>query len=106
MSSTTVRRRAVLLGPPALVLGGAAAGGPGAGPAAAIAENPVEVASYLPAAAGLDGFFDFVPSDRETPAIRAGTIAKYRFSMPGPWVRRTVANILSGNYCQPRCDEP
>ena len=26
--------------------------------------------------------------------------------MPGSWRRRTVANILSGNYCQPRCDEP
>ena len=26
--------------------------------------------------------------------------------MPGTWIRRTVANILSGNYCQPRCDEP
>lgn len=29
-----------------------------------------------------------------------------QFSMPGSWIRRTVANILSGNYCQPRCDEP
>ena len=74
--------------------------------ALAIAEKPVEVANYLEAAKGVEGFYEFVPNDRETPAIRAGTIGKYRFAMPGTWIRRTVANILSGNYCQPRCDEP
>jgi len=75
--------------------------------AQAIAEKPVEVSNYLPASStGIAGFYEFVPGDRETPAIRAGTIGKYRFSMPGSWIRRTVANILSGNYCQPRCDEP
>lgn len=75
--------------------------------AQAIAERPVEVSNYLPASSlGLAGFYEFVPGDRETPAIRAGTISKYKFSMPGTWIRRTVANILSGNYCQPRCDEP
>ena len=81
------------------------AGSP-AGPVAAVAERPTEVEGYLPAAPGAPGFFEFVPSDKETPAIRAGTISKYRFWMPGAWRRRTVANILSGNYCQPRCDEP
>lgn len=77
----------------------------GAG-AAGAAEKPVEVANYLAAAEGIPNFYVFVPNDRETPAIRAGTIGKYRFAMPGTWIRRTVANILSGNYCQPRCDEP
>ena len=42
-----------------------------------------EVEGYLPAAPGAAGFFEFVPSDKETPAIRAGTIPKYRFWMPG-----------------------
>ena len=70
------------------------------------AVEPTEVEGYLPAAPGAAGFYEFVPSDKETPAIRAGTIPKYRFWMPGTWRRRTVANILSGNYCQPRCDEP
>ena len=74
--------------------------------ALAIAEKPVEVQNYLTEAANIAGFYEFVPSDRETPAIRAGTIGKYKFAMPGTWIRRTVANILSGNYCQPRCDEP
>eukprot|EP00205_Picochlorum_sp_RCC944_P004657 CAMPEP_0182614198 /NCGR_PEP_ID=MMETSP1330-20130603/29285_1 /TAXON_ID=464278 /ORGANISM="Picochlorum sp., Strain RCC944" /LENGTH=274 /DNA_ID=CAMNT_0024833995 /DNA_START=40 /DNA_END=861 /DNA_ORIENTATION=+ len=75
-------------------------------PAAAIAEKPVEVSNYLPSSSGKEGFYEFIPGDRETPAIRAGTIGKYKFDLPGTWVRRTVANILSGNYCQPRCDEP
>jgi len=75
-------------------------------PLAEAVERPVEVGSYLDAAVGLPGFFEFVPGGQETPAIRAGTIGKYKFAMPGTWIRRTVANILSGNYCQPRCDEP
>jgi len=78
----------------------------GAPHAATGVERPVEVGTYLEAAKGIEGFYEFVPSSQETPAIRAGTIGKYKFAMPGTWVRRTVANILSGNYCQPRCDEP
>ena len=47
--------------------------------AQAIAERPVEVSNYLPASSlGLAGFYEFVPGDRETPAIRAGTISKYK----------------------------
>ena len=52
---------------------------------------------------------DFVPAADLTPALRAGTIDSdkpYRFSIPGSWRKQRVANILSGNYCQPRCDEP
>lgn len=30
----------------------------------------------------------------------------YRFAMPPTWREAKVANILSGNYCQPRCAEP
>ena len=49
--------------------------------AQAIAERPVEVSNYLPPSSlGLAGFYEFVPGDRETPAIRAGTISKYKVS--------------------------
>ena len=67
--------------------------------AQAIAEKPVEVSNYLPASStGIAGFYEFVPGDRETPAIRAGTIGKYRFSMPGSWIRRTVSRTLYMSY--------
>lgn len=51
----------------------------------------------------------FVPSASKTPALRAGTVdntAPYRFALPPNFVEQKVANIQSGNYCQPRCDEP
>ncbi len=42
-----------------------------------------------------------------TPSLRAGTIkTPYTFALPASWREGTVANIQSGNYCQPRCDEP
>ena len=68
------------------------------------------MATYLPASEEFgEPFRDFVPAADLTPALRAGTIDKanpYRFSLPGTWRANRVANILSGNYCQPRCDEP
>ncbi|EFJ53320.1 hypothetical protein VOLCADRAFT_102920 [Volvox carteri f. nagariensis] len=76
------------------------------GTAAAAANN--EVGSYLPAY-GTDGFVLFVPSTSKTPALRAGTVdntSPYRFALPPNFVEQKVANIQSGNYCQPRCDEP
>lgn len=30
----------------------------------------------------------------------------YRFALPPTWREQQVANIQSGNYCQPRCAEP
>lgn len=42
-------------------------------------------------------------------ALRAGTVDRenpYRFSLPSSWRENQVANIQSGNYCQPRCAEP
>mmetsp|Transcript_5289 Transcript_5289/g.12887 ORF Transcript_5289/g.12887 Transcript_5289/m.12887 type:complete len:273 (+) Transcript_5289:86-904(+) len=67
-----------------------------------------EVGTYLPAY-GENNFVLFVPDPRETPALRAATIDPknpYRFAMPSNWKRDPVANIASGNYCQPRCAEP
>ena len=65
--------------------------------------------SYLPASTIEEGFVDFVPDADLTPALRAGKIDAqnpYRFSLPSTWRKNRVANILSGNYCQPSCDEP
>eukprot|EP00892_Ulva_mutabilis_P004759 jgi/Ulvmu1/2655/UM014_0109.1 len=67
-----------------------------------------EVGSYLPSA-GVDDFVLFVPDKAKTPAIRAGTVDRanpYRFAIPPSWSEKKVANIASGNYCQPRCAEP
>ncbi|GBF96037.1 hypothetical protein Rsub_08852 [Raphidocelis subcapitata] len=85
---------------------------PGAAAAAAAAAagklEGTQVGSYLPPA-GVEDFVLFVPDSKKTPAIRAGTVtpgAPYRFAMPPTWREAKVANILSGNYCQPRCAEP
>ncbi|GIL59903.1 hypothetical protein Vafri_14569 [Volvox africanus] len=67
-----------------------------------------EVGSYLPAY-GKEDFVLFIPSASKTPALRAGTVdntSPYRFALPPNFVEQKVANIQSGNYCQPRCDEP
>jgi hypothetical protein len=51
----------------------------------------------------------FVPTKAKTPALRAGTVDAanpYKFALPPQMVEQKVANISSGNYCQPRCDEP
>lgn len=67
-----------------------------------------DVGSYLPSA-GFDNFVKFVPDKTKTPALRAGTVDRedpYSFAIPPSWSERKVANIQSGNYCQPRCAEP
>lgn len=81
-------------------------------PAPAVAApNPANTAVInrnLPDAGVLD-FVQFTPARRETPAIRAGTVdpeAPYTFAIPPNWSQDPVANIASGNYCQPRCAEP
>mmetsp|Transcript_1656 Transcript_1656/g.4763 ORF Transcript_1656/g.4763 Transcript_1656/m.4763 type:complete len:276 (-) Transcript_1656:1838-2665(-) len=76
------------------------------GPASAV--DTKAVGTYLPPY-GKDDLVLFVPGPRETPAIRAGTIdptKPYSFALPPTWKRDPVANIASGNYCQPRCAEP
>lgn len=68
-----------------------------------------DVGTYLPPA-GVEDFVEFIVSKDKTPAIRAGTIDAindpYRFALPPTWHEGKVANIQSGNFCQPRCDEP
>lgn len=67
-----------------------------------------QVGTYLPPA-GVEDFVEFVPDAQKTPAIRAGTVDPndpYRFALPPTWREGKVANIQSGNYCQPKCAEP
>ncbi|CAD7697068.1 unnamed protein product [Ostreobium quekettii] len=99
-----VSRRALMIAAPVAGVGllGAADGAQGKTVEAA------EVGEYLPPS-NIDGFVKFVPDAQKTPAIRAGTVDPknpYSFSLPTTWREGKVANILSGNYCQPRCDEP
>lgn len=78
------------------------------GPSQAVGGQAAPVGEYLPPA-GVKDFVLFVPDSKKTPAIRAGTVDPnnpYRFALPPTWREGKVANILSGNYCQPRCDEP
>eukprot|EP00244_Chara_vulgaris_P011202 TRINITY_DN5454_c0_g1_i1.p1 TRINITY_DN5454_c0_g1~~TRINITY_DN5454_c0_g1_i1.p1 ORF type:complete len:214 (-),score=21.57 TRINITY_DN5454_c0_g1_i1:23-664(-) len=63
------------------------------------------VGTYLPSA-GIGDLVVFRPSKTETPAIRAGNVAPYQFFLPPTWRQLRIANIQSGNYCQPKCAEP
>ncbi|XP_030463586.1 psbP domain-containing protein 6, chloroplastic [Syzygium oleosum] len=75
-----------------------------AAPAAGAKE--VEVGSYLPPSPSDPSFVLFKASPRDTPALRAGNVEPYQFILPPSWKQMRVANILSGNYCQPKCAEP
>ncbi|XP_057970790.1 psbP domain-containing protein 6, chloroplastic [Malania oleifera] len=66
----------------------------------------VEVGSYLPPSPSDPSFVLFKASPRDTPALRAGNVQPYQFILPPTWKQTRVANILSGNYCQPKCAEP
>eukprot|EP00850_Spirogloea_muscicola_P011881 SM000075S21970 [mRNA] locus=s75:370785:372328:- [translate_table: standard] len=65
----------------------------------------VEVGKYLPKASD-DGFVVFTPASTATPALRAGNVSPYTFYLPPTWKEARIANIMSGNYCQPKCAEP
>ncbi|XP_028761453.1 psbP domain-containing protein 6, chloroplastic [Neltuma alba] len=66
----------------------------------------VEVGSYLPPSPSDPSFVLFKASPKDTPALRAGNVQPYQFILPPTWKQTRVANILSGNYCQPKCAEP
>ncbi|XP_020584157.1 psbP domain-containing protein 6, chloroplastic-like [Phalaenopsis equestris] len=38
--------------------------------------------------------------------LEYGNVQPYEFILPPSWKQTRVANILSGNYCQPKCAEP
>ncbi|KAM3333163.1 hypothetical protein ACQJBY_028340 [Aegilops geniculata] len=66
----------------------------------------VEAGKYLPPAPSSPGFVFFKATTKDTPALRAGNVEPYEFILPPTWKQLRVANILSGNYCQPKCAEP
>ncbi|CAN0921593.1 PsbP domain-containing protein 6, chloroplastic [Linum grandiflorum] len=66
----------------------------------------IAVGSYLPPSQSDPSFVLFKASSKDTPALRAGNVEPYQFVLPPSWKQTRVANILSGNYCQPKCAEP
>uniref|UniRef100_A0A0F7GYJ3 Photosystem II reaction center PsbP family protein n=1 Tax=Monsonia marlothii TaxID=163685 RepID=A0A0F7GYJ3_9ROSI len=66
----------------------------------------IDVGSVLPPAPSDPSFVIFKASSKDTPALRAGNVQPYQFILPPTWKQTRVANILSGNYCQPKCAEP
>lgn len=66
----------------------------------------IEVGSYLPKSTVDPSFVLFKATPKDTPALRAGNVQPYQFILPPTWKQLRVANILSGNYCQPKCAEP
>lgn len=66
----------------------------------------IQVGSYLPPAPSEAGFVQFKATNKDTPALRAGNVEPYQFILPPTWKQVRIANILSGNYCQPKCAEP
>ncbi|CAN1130175.1 PsbP domain-containing protein 6, chloroplastic [Linum perenne] len=66
----------------------------------------IAVGSYLPPSPTDPSFVLFKASSKDTPALRAGNVEPYQFVLPPSWKQTRVANILSGNYCQPKCAEP
>ncbi|KAL3533467.1 hypothetical protein ACH5RR_006988 [Cinchona calisaya] len=66
----------------------------------------VEVGSYLPPSPTDPSFVVFEATPKDTPALRAGNVQPYKFILPPTWKQLRIANILSGNYCQPKCAEP
>lgn len=81
-----------------------------AAPAPAFAGNATRSAGDFCPPAATPGYVVYSPAERATPALRAGVISAapelYSFELPSTWSEGKIANILSGNFCMPRCDEP
>jgi len=81
-------------------------------PLPARAGDAAAVGTYLPKSSTIEGFSHYQPSNTETPSIRAGVIKAdptrgfYSFDLPSNWRPQKMANVLTGNFCMPRCDEP
>ena len=93
----------------ALLLSAAAAALPAVTTLPAEAKQATRVAGdFCPKSASRDGYVVYTPDARATPSIRAGVIPGdyYNFELPADWSEGTILNILSGNFCMPKCDEP
>ncbi len=111
-ASASTTRRSLLLGSSAAAAAAAAAT-TSLTPLPAAAGDVQMVKDYLPPYAGEGGaqfgLVAFTPGPTKTPALRAGTVkpdSPYSFALPPTWREARVANIQSGNYCQPKCEEP
>jgi hypothetical protein len=93
-----------------LALAAAAAGVLATPVPTAVAKTASRTAGDFLPKADTDGYVLYTPSERATPALRAGVITPspdlYSFQLPAKWAEGTILNILSGNFCMPRCDEP
>lgn len=93
-----------------LALAAAAAGVFATPTTPALAKTASRTAGDFLPPAGTDGYVLYTPDARATPALRAGVITPnpklYSFQLPAKWSEGTILNILSGNFCMPRCDEP
>jgi len=94
-----------------LMLAASAIGIQGGFPVASCAKTgTTRTAGDFCAPSSTEGYVVYKPDLRATPALRAGVIqpnpALYSFDLPPSWSEGTILNILSGNFCMPRCDEP
>ena len=105
-SQASTDRRAALL---ALAATAAAAAIPAPAADAKSGASTRTAGDFCPPAS-TEGFVRYTPDARATPSLRAGVIkpdpALYSFDLPPGWSEGTILNILSGNFCMPRCDEP
>jgi len=67
----------------------------------------IPVGQYLPSSP-VSGRFRFTPAKASTPSIRGRVLDPYSYTLdlPGTWKAVTVGVIQTGDFCQPKCDEP
>ncbi|GAB5365894.1 hypothetical protein AAMO2058_001097500 [Amorphochlora amoebiformis] len=71
------------------------------------AEIGIPVGQYLPSSP-VPNRFRFTPAKDSTPSIRGRVLRpqSYTLDLPGDWKAVTVGVIQTGDFCQPKCDEP
>jgi len=68
----------------------------------------IPVGQYLPPSPSQNGMVRFTPSKDSTPSIRGRVLNpfSYNLDLPPSWKAITVGVIQTGDFCQPKCDEP
>jgi len=68
----------------------------------------IPVGKYLPPSPTNPGRFRFTPAKDSTPSIRGRVLKPYSYvlDLPAEWKAITVGVIQTGDFCQPKCDEP
>eukprot|EP00466_Bigelowiella_natans_P017689 jgi/Bigna1/90052/estExt_fgenesh1_pg.C_610039 len=67
----------------------------------------IPVGNYLPASP-VQGKYRFTPAKDSTPSIRGKVLKPYSYTLDlfPDWKALTVGVIQTGDFCQPKCDEP